>query len=59
MIVSREIRNERESATEIDVDGAWCNEYETATAISVDHPLCNHYEINCSELSAFSHLNKQ
>ena len=28
MIVRREIWNERESATEIDVDSAWCNEYE-------------------------------
>ena len=36
MIVRREIWNERESATEIDVDGAWCNEYETNCLEPVD-----------------------
>ena len=36
MIVRREIWNERESATEIDVDGAWCNEYETDCSEPVD-----------------------
>ena len=43
MIMRREIRNEK----------------ELATAIEVEDPLCNDYEISCSELLAFSHVNKQ
>ena len=39
MIVRREIWNEKESATVIDVDGGKCKEYETNCSESVDHKV--------------------